>query len=205
MIKLAMTSAAALLLTGCASTQSIDGSFATLPGVTLSSDSSSNQFFESARFDYDSSSVSGDTLEYCIASTVENRGVSLTGETASYISPFTGIRYSNESTRETGAGQVIAFVSDDKSEVVANGTTNYRATFGMAPIERAVQYRLSARGSESGLSLIFDSLRQAQLNTGVSANTGYHPIGAWSGAGASHAYDSLRSVAKDIQGCMANR
>ncbi|MGP9633532.1 hypothetical protein ACT3R7_10745 [Halomonas sp. AOP43-A1-21] len=200
-----MTSAVALLLTGCASTQSVDGSFATLPGVTLSSDGSSNQYFESARFDYDSSSVSGDALEYCIASIVENRGVSLTGETASYISPFTGIRYSNEGTRETAGGQVIAFASDDKSEVVANGTTNYRTTFGMVPIERAVQYRLSARALESGLSLIFDSLKQAQLNTGVSANTGYNRIGAWSGAGASHAYDSLRSVAQDIQGCVANR
>lgn len=56
-----------------------------------------------------------------------------------------------------------------------------------------------------GASLIFDSLKQAQLNTGASANSGVNRIGAWNNGGGSEAYSSLQTVARGIENCVANR
>ena len=138
------------------------------------------------------------SLPGCVASTISNDSVSLTDATGSFVGGYTGNYYHSNNSREVGGGNVLQYVSDSGSEVVAKGSTQY--TSGM--VQRSVRFSVRIKDDGEKRSYVFSNLQQAQLSTGYANNTGYNPIHARPGGGAEHVMLSLKQVAASVDACM---
>lgn len=191
------------LLAGCATGQ-VDQRFASQDGIELSQGSNGYPYFESATFEMPAHSLTGDELPLCVAKTVSNNSVTLHDASGSFVGRYTGNYYQNNNVRESGGGGVISYVSDDKSAVVATGVDKYsfNVSFGI-PITRAVRYTLSARSDSAGSVYNFSDITQAQLDTGVLANSGFDPVAAWEGTNPDKVYDLFSGVVRNIEDCLS--
>lgn len=177
--------AATLAITGC-STQR----------VTINEDVSyqpwqSAEAIETVRFP--ATEESGNTT-LCVAKIVSNNSVTLQDSSGSFWGPYTGRYYQNNKSFQAGGGDVIIY-QDDRS-IVARGVSEYAAS---AFVNRAVRFTLTVSDNQYE----FSNIEQAQMNTGVAPNTGYHKIGAWSGADPDKAVSSLKLIAQEIDSCRA--
>ena len=139
-------------------------------------------------------------LTQCVAEVVSNQGETLTDSSGSFFGAYTGNYYNVERNTSVAGGSVIEHAVPDSSAVVASGSTRYSAG---ALVERSVRFKLTAKQSEAARSYRYSSIGQAQLNSGVVANTGYGPVGAFQGANPDLALQALAAVTDNIETCLA--
>jgi len=136
----------------------------------------------------------------CVAETVSNQGETLADSSGSFVGAYTGNYYSIQRSSQAAGGSVLEHVTADGKSVVASGSTRYSAS---ALVSRSVRFRLSVKQGESVRTYRYSNLAQAQLDTGAAANSGYNPIGAWSGANPDLALDSLSKLTDEIERCLS--
>ena len=151
---------------------------------------------EGVKFTYPPNEKSGDALPLCVAQTVENNSVTLEGNATT--SGF----YSWKSSRETGGGQVISYVSDDKKTVVANGTTTFGSKGVFGNSEQYIRYVLSMKSTPESLVASFGKVQRARGSTGSLANQGYEAVGTWKQMQPDQVVTSLKLVSDKIEECL---
>ena len=144
---------------------------------------------QSVRFP--AASGSGD-LEFCIAKSVSNNSITFADSADSFFGAYTGTYYQDTDSQTAGGGSIIQHSSDQG--VVALGVTSYEAS---ALVKRFVRFKLTATPG----NYEFTDLEQVQANSGVVPNTGFTPIGAFSGASPDLAIESLRQISENINAC----
>jgi len=137
-------------------------------------------------------------LPFCIASNVSNESVVVTDAANSYVGPYTGNYYQITSKTEIGGGNVLEYVSPDKNDVVAKGTTRYWA----AMLERAVRYKLTVRDDGVSRTYRFSNVEVAQINSGYWPNSGFQRAPMNPGAGGGHVLKNLKQVAEEVDSCL---
>ena len=137
--------------------------------------------------------ASGDSLNLCAAQAVINRSVTLQDSAGSHFGAFTGKYYETSNTREAGGGAAV--LHESAAGIVAQGVTSYQAS---ALVKRAVRYTLTIKAG----GYLFSNIEQAQMDTGVVANSGFNPVGAWVGADPDKAIRSLEAVAQQVEQCI---
>lgn len=190
-------------LAGCVMAGRAPG-LAAYDSASYEQDQYGQEFITAVTFRYPAQpDLSADALPLCIVKTVDNRSVTLSDSSRSWVGPYSGYYYRAGIQREAGGGEVLSFVSSDKREAVATGTTTHRYSFGAAPIERSVRFTLNAKASVSETVFQFDRLEWAQLDTGIAANNGYSRIGAWEKAQPELAAASLKAIADKLNACLS--
>lgn len=190
----------AVLLAGC-STKRI-AELDTYPGLQLAKNEKwGYEYIERVTYNYPGASKTGkDALPVCIAQNIQNKAVTLRGN---QNSAFIGGAFWNTSTSDTvGGGSVINYVSDDRSTVIADGTTFIDIGNILAPNKDAVTFRLTAKRAPTGTSLVFSNLERATTESGNMANPGFNKIGVWSGARPLPVLGSLKKTADTINNCL---
>lgn len=183
----------------------IDENLSSKDNITINTESNGLSYLTSANFYYKLMNYKDESLQYCIAAKVTNRGVALSGESSSYTSPLTGIRYSKRDTHERSGGDVISFVSKDGKEILAQGNKKYVAKGSLGSIDDVtVRYQLEAKIQNDDLEMHFNSLERAWNNTSAE-NLGFRKIGAWEAAGGIYAYNTIESISQDIYQCISSR
>lgn len=140
------------------------------------------------------------SLPQCIAEIVSNQGETISDSSGSFFGAYTGNYYSRNNSQQVTGGNVLEHTSTDGKTVVSSGSTRYQAS---ALVARSVRFKLTAKKTDNGVDYRFSSLQQAQLNSGAAANTGYNPIGSWSGANPDLAMKSLSDLTDQINECMS--
>ncbi|MGP9834207.1 hypothetical protein ACTZWX_17220 [Marinobacter sp. NSM] len=176
----------ALVLAGCAQTPVSLGQNVTLKPWQ------SSKAIESVRFGADSS---GGDLEFCVAKSVVNPSVSFADSADSFFGAYTGTYYHDTDTKTVSGGSVIQHSSE--RGVIAVGVTSYEVS---ALVKRYVRFQLSATDSEYE----FSNLEQVQAYSGAAPNTGFHPVGAFSGANPELALKALQRISANIDRCRSS-
>ncbi|WP_346839803.1 hypothetical protein [Microbulbifer sp. SAOS-129_SWC] len=197
MIRLVTLGVAILAFAGCASMNAPDPAIP--DNVTLTPPAAYNQqFIDTVRFE--------EPIEVhrsparCVAEYVNNRAVTLSDSSSSFVGAFTGNYYQVNNSTESAGGQVLKY--SDEKEVVAQGRETYTTTLLGVPIGNAVEFKLLVELGEGVVRLKFSDVQHAQLDTGGAANSGFGPVGAWRGAGPVDAYHVMEGVANKVMGCI---
>ena len=137
-------------------------------------------------------------LPACVASNVTNESVSVHDTAGSFVGSYTGNYYQVNRAREVGGGNIIQYISQDGTEVIARGTMRYTA----AMIERATRFTLSIKDDGISRKYIFNNVEVAQMNTGNWPNSGYQKAAMNPGTGGGHILKNMKALANDIDSCM---
>lgn len=192
------------LLAGCA-TNSVDESLLNKPGVELSRDSSGIAYIETVEINKPGYQLEKDDLPLCLVKNVSNPSVTLKGRSSTYVSPFTGIAYSDTETSDVAGGEVLQYVTEDGHEAVAQGVEKYApSSIGMT-LEKYLRYSLGVQVSANSTTYHFDKLEQALEDAGATSLMGFKKVGAWSSSDPVAAYSALESIADRIDRCLASR
>ncbi|WP_417315712.1 hypothetical protein [Cycloclasticus pugetii] len=172
-----------IILTGCAHNP-----------VSLSQDVTlvpwhSTEAIGSVRFPADSDS--GD-VEFCVAKNVVNSSVTFSDSANSFFGAFTGNYYQTTDSETSGGGSVIQHASE--KGVIAVGVTSYEVS---SLIKRFVRFKLTAKPRQYE----FENIEQVQANSGAAPNTGFQPVGAFTGANPDLALEALEKIVADIDRC----
>ena len=186
-------------LAGCATT-AVSPALSHMDNVEIGPGPHGFQYVNKATYRFDGVSAIGEALPICVVQNVQNKSVTLQDSSTQKFLPYVGF-VSNKSAREVGGGQVITYISDDKSTVLADGVTSYQPT-GLIPIAQSVRFSLSTKASADGLDAVFTNIDQAQVDTGVAANDGYTKLGAWPGQNPELAIGELKKIADSIAECV---
>lgn len=149
----------------------------------------SAQAVDAARFPAQASS--GD-LEFCVARSLVNDSVTLSDSSDSFFGVYSGAYYHDTDSEASAGGEVMQHASD--KGVIAAGIISYQPS---SLVKRFVRFKLIATPSEYE----FTNLEQAQANSGAAPNTGFNPVGAFSGAHPELVLNSLEEVARQIDRC----
>ena len=136
----------------------------------------------------------------CIAKTIDNQGVNLRS-TSTWIGPYTGTAYNSAHSEQSDGGQVVLY-SDD-SETVAAGREGYSYTFGIAPIKKVAEFKVSIKSQPGAFSVAFFDIAAAQTDSGSAPNHGFVPVGVWAGAHPLDLYRALERVDQRLSECLA--
>lgn len=191
----------AVLLSGCATRERVP-ELSQYPGVQLEkNDKWGYEYVEGVTYAYSGKTKGGkDALPLCIAQNVQNKSIVLTGSKNAML----GAVVQTSTQTAVGGGNVISYVSDDKNSVVAEGSIALDAGFVLAPTKDNITFRLNAKRSQAGLSLVFSNLERASSDTGTMANQGFYKIGTWSGADPIKVLNSLKKTADTINTCLSS-
>ncbi len=137
-------------------------------------------------------------LPFCVASTVMNESIMVSDSAGSFVGAYTGNFYQFNQSKEVGGGNVLQFVSQDGTEVVARGTTRYWA----AMIERAVRFTVTIKDDGISRHYKFTGVEVAQINSGSWPNSGYMKAAMNPGTGGGHALKNIKQIAEDIDACL---
>ena len=140
-------------------------------------------------------------LKLCALQVVSNDAVTLQDSAGSFVGRFTGIYYQTDHRQTAGGGATLKYVDDQRRTLIANGTVIAPPGGGfLSPL--AIRFELKASTSANQVGLVFYKLEQSQQRTGFLANTGFSPVGVWSGSRADAVYMKLQEQAEAIKSCM---
>jgi len=139
-------------------------------------------------------------VKLCVAENVTNQAVQLRDAAGSFVGQATGTYYRANNTQTQSGGEVFKFADDSIRTLVATGTTTTNPS-GMAIVRDIVRFDLKVALKDSGTELVFQNITRAQQDTGISANTGFAPVGTWPGARSPEIYTALESLAQKVKSC----
>lgn len=192
------------VLTGCGHLQPISPGLESKEGITLSDSDSMDRYLERVELSRPVAPNDAEALPFCVAQTVATDEATLVDSSGSFVGAFTGTYYERTNVRKAGSIDGLRFASSDGNELVVEGTAGY-TTGEIIPLQYSVRYTLAIEGQAESTAYVFTDIQQAQLNTGVLANTGYDPVGAWKGAHPSEVHSALSAVADRVSDCVAAR
>lgn len=204
MRKVLVMAALPFFIAGCA-TNAVDPSLTDKPGVNLLRDGSGSAYIESVNISRSGHKLEKDDLPLCMSRSVSNRSVTLQGTSSTYVSPFTGIAYSENQTADISGGEALQYVSEDGREAVAQGVAEYYVTVVGLRNKKFLRYSLASKVSKEASEYHFSNLEQAFEDAGAANLMGFSKVGAWGGAKPEDAYHALERVADQIDSCLSAR
>lgn len=138
-------------------------------------------------------------LKLCVAENVSNSAITLTDSAGSHFTP-SGWWHQDGNTTTVQGGQAIQYVDDAQQVMLARGNLDAGST-AMGLTREFARYQLRASIKPGQIGLVFTDIEQAQQATGSVSNSGFTPVGTWSGAGPMQIYTALQSVADRIKNC----
>ena len=137
-------------------------------------------------------------VKLCLAQTVSNPAVTITGGTDA---PFAFQSNMRTQTSTIQGGGIFKYDDADAGVVIVNGSIDGGSTMlGMS--RDVVRYELMASVSAEGTLLTFSKIDRATINTGSATNQGFAPVGVWKGARPLKIIDSLRGLAANVDACL---
>lgn len=184
-----------LFISGCANWKPPENVILVNPGKSVS-------YMDEVNFSYHKTEpVSFSELKLCVAESISNDAVTLKDSSNSFVGPFTGTYYQHTNSQTVQGGNVFKYIDDRASALIATGTTDGGQT-ALGLTRDIVKFDLKASSRDTDVKLKFSNITRAQQDTGNASNTGFQPVGTWSGAGAKRIYTSLQAVAEKIKTCL---
>ena len=154
----------------------------------------------------DTSKLSADSVDFslvklCVAETVTNEDVVVKDASGSWVGPYTGTYYQSDNRQILSGADVLKYIDDDSSSLIAVGTTSY-IKGSLIPIRQFIRFSLKATSEENGYSLVFSNVTRAAENTGSASNDGFTQVGTWAGADPDGVINQLQQVADRIHSCL---
>lgn len=146
--------------------------------------------------------VSFDKVKRCIALNINNDNVRLTDNAGSFVGQYSGRYYNINNSHTDFAPNTLVFIDDNQQYIVVNGNTGY----ALRMINYAVRFRLQLQtvANENKINMLFDTISRAQLQTGFSANDGFHPIYTHYSAHPDEAVKAIEAVKNNLTLCLNN-
>ena len=182
-----------LLLASCASTPS------NLPSnIEVEKGAMNASYIKHVYFDYPSDRpISFEKARQCVALHIDNKPQIIKDSSRSWVGPYTGNYYRGGNTAVVGGGQVINTSSNELQSIVASGNTKYST--GLT--SDIVQFKMILSLNETGSRVSFVNIERAQKNTGMLENSGFSPVGVWTGSRYKQVYAELERLAAEINIC----
>jgi len=138
-------------------------------------------------------------LATCAAMNIENNSVTLSNDT-SFVGAFTGNYYHGRSEKVVGGGSTLQAQDGETGVVVASGAEEYSKS-GLIPIASVVRFKALLAPLEDRTVVQFKNIEVAQKSTGSIPNSGFSPLGSWTGSYTMDAYGAMERVAESILDC----
>ena len=182
-----------VFLTACASTPS------NLPAnIELETGAYNASYIKHIYFDYPNERpLSFDKAQQCVALHVDNKPQIIKDSSRSWVGPYTGNYYRGGTSNVVGGGQIINSASSELKSIVASGNTKYST--GLS--SDIVQFKMIVTLNESSSRISFVNIERAQANTGLLENSGFSPVGVWTGSRYKQVYAELERLAGEITLC----
>lgn len=186
-----------LLVIGMASCATVE-----MPSnVSITQGNMKQTFINTIDFSYRTNKEIGfNKLKLCVAEKVSNRAVQL-DDASGFRGPITGNFYAANHRQTVEGSDVFKYSDATLSTLIANGTVD-GGPVALALTRSIVKYDLKASVNASQVILVFTNISSAQKSTGYVANSGFAPVGTWSGAYPMQTYAALDGIAKDIKACL---
>lgn len=139
------------------------------------------------------------SLSTCAVMNIDNQSVTLSNDT-SYVGAFTGNYYQGRSEKVVGGGSTLQSQDGKTGVVVASGVEEYNKG-SLLPEPSAIRFKALLAPLEDKTVVQFRNIEVAQKNTGSFKNSGFGPLGSWSGSYTMDAYRALEHVANGIFDC----
>lgn len=197
--KILLAAGASALLAGCAMDPVAPG-LAQKEGVVITSGANGQQYFDGLSVSRPPVKSDKDHTATCLLTSLNNEQVTLQSSVGSFVGAYTGNYYATSQTSQAGGGQIIQYLSDDGQKAVAEGMVRTKGVLGT---EYAVRFKLNASLTDTESNYTVSGVRFAQLDTGLAANDGFNPMGAWSGASPEPAYDAISTAVTSLHQCLS--
>jgi len=198
-IKIASTVLMVAVLSACETMVELPANVTT---VSMNAGMGQGNFIDKADFSFDATREPAfSELKLCVAENVQNQAVQLRDSAGSFVGRATGTYYQTNNVQTQSGGAVFKYVDDGLATLVATGTT-MAAPSSMGLVQDVVRFDLRASVKGKNVALLFQNITRAQQNTGTSANDGFSPVGAWSGARAPGVIAALEAVAGKLRQCV---
>lgn len=166
------------------------------PGVTLRPGNMSGDYLDT--FSREVRGANFAKLKLCLAQTISNPPVTMTGGTDA---PFTFYSNNRTQTSSINGGDIFKFEDASAGMVIAVGSTDGGPT--MLGMSRAIiGFELTAEATNERTRLKFTSITRAETNTGSITNQGFMPVGAWKGAKPLAVLSTLQSLGDRLDSCL---
>ena len=182
-------------MAGCASMQS-ETDMRAEPGVSLRARAEGGNYVDELAMDVRGADFS--RLKMCLALTVSNPPVTLTGGTTP---PLTLFQPPRTQTVAVPGGDVFKYEDSASATVIVIGSADGGPS--LMDLTRAViRFELAAVAGAERSRLRFRNITRADLDTSTIANDGFTPVGAWRSAHPEAAIRALRGIATSIDACL---
>lgn len=187
--------AAVFGLVGCATVQ--------MPqNVTTRVTDRGQQLIDTVDFSYTAASPrSFEALRLCVAENVHNREVHLQDSSGSFFGPASGRYYETKNSKTVQGGDIFKYIDSSLTTLIAIGVEDGGpAASGLT--RTFIKFDLKASVRDTRVGIVFSNVTRAWETTGSLSNTGFGPIGTWSGANPMQAYAALQGVSNKISRCL---
>jgi hypothetical protein len=182
-----------IFLSGCAQVQ--------LP-MNVTTIESGGTYIDRVDYSYQTdSTIDFSNLKLCVAENLTNNDVTLSDSSNSFVGAYTGNYYSTGKIQNIAGKDVFKYLDESSSTLIANGTTTSISN-QLIPITDIVKFEMKSSLKGRNVQIEFFNITRAQKDTGLAANDGFSPVGAWSGARAPDIIASLERMANRIKSCL---
>jgi hypothetical protein len=141
-------------------------------------------------------------VKLCLAQNVQNDQATLRDSAGSFVGAYTRNYYQSNNVQTVGGGSVFKYVDDAAGTAILNGMTVVPPSGAILSADY-VRFEVKAVAAPSSVNLTFYAITRAQQNTGSMSNSGFAPVGVWTGSRAEGVYNAVEQVATTVKTCIA--
>ena len=140
-------------------------------------------------------------VKLCIASNVTNNAVELRDNAGSFVGATGTYHRSGDSSTVQG-GSLFKYVDDASGSLVAQGSIRRQGGLG-GIIKLALRFDLEVRSDGTNVKMRMLHIEEAMQDTGSASNSGFHPVGVWTGSMYKKNIQALDALAGELKSCMS--
>ena len=182
-------------MAGCASMQS-ETDMRAEPGVSLRARAEGGNYVDELVMDVRAADFG--RLKMCLALTVSNPPVTLTGGTTP---PLTLFQSPRTQTVAVPGGDIFKYEDPASATVIVIGSADGGASL-MDTSRAVIRFELAAAAGADHSRLRFRNITRAHLDMSTLPNDGFAPVGAWHAAHPDSVIRALRGIAASIDACL---
>lgn len=188
-----------LSLVGCAQGPiQLPQNVKTIPMVGMQNQTQIDKIDESFKPNKD---VTFEKIKLCSAQVFQNNSVTLNDNVGSFVGSYTGHFYEKSNNQTINPTNLFKYVDEKSNILIISGNTKTKAQQA-GLITDIIQYDAKIEKDSNEIKFTFQNILKAQQSTGVVQNSGFGPIGTWSGARAPAVIESLDLLANKYKNCV---
>lgn len=141
-------------------------------------------------------------VKMCIASNLTNDEVQLRDSAGSFVGS-SGNYYQSKNSQTVQGGGIFKYADDASKSLVARGSVSRQGGLG-GIISWAIRFDLEVSIEASAVKMRMLHVESAMRNTGSASNSGFMPVGVWSGSPYKKNILALNEVADQLKTCFTN-